>query len=229
MNAKICGKSIKSRSKFTVDGLSLQCAQLEGHEGKCDEFPYLGHLKVVAPKVANKIKRDAIMTTGASWKSEDAGPNRILRWVMLRSDQELLAHGINMADLKPQVVAKLRDKAASYEDCMGVARKLTATVYEMPGAPEPTPEIKSYLESVVGPIKPGAAVCVICKEPLSFDLFAAAKRGKAEIESAHGDPRRHTAANVGFAHRACNIAQGDKPLEEFYDWIEDILKRVRPD
>ena len=33
-------------------------------------------------------------------------------------------------------------------------------------------------------------------------------------------------ANVGFAHRDCNIAQGDKSLAEFYDWIKGILSRA---
>jgi hypothetical protein len=34
---------------------------------------------------------------------------------MLKSDADLVLLGINMAKLKPQVVAKLREKAASYE------------------------------------------------------------------------------------------------------------------
>ncbi|MGI5869915.1 MAG: hypothetical protein ACOX9C_10795, partial [Kiritimatiellia bacterium] len=47
-----------------------------------------------APKVAKKIERDAIMTTGASWKSKDAGPNRIRRWVMLLDDDALRRIGL---------------------------------------------------------------------------------------------------------------------------------------
>ena len=58
------------------------------------------------------------MTTGAAWKSEEAEPNRILRWVMLLSDADLLQFGINMDGLKPQVVSKLREKSATYENCM---------------------------------------------------------------------------------------------------------------
>lgn len=54
------------------------------------------------------------MTTGAAWKSKDAGPNRILRWVMTKSDETLRYYGINMDDLKPGIVAKLREKAADY-------------------------------------------------------------------------------------------------------------------
>jgi len=35
-----------------------------------------------------------------------------------------------------------------------------------------------------------------------------------------------TPENVGFGHRECNIAQGAKTLDEFYQWIEAILARV---
>ena len=60
----------------------------------------------------------------------------------------------------------------------------------------------------------------------SFKLFSLAQRGKAEIETAHSDPRKHTADNVGFAHRECNIAQGNKTLKEFYSWMKEILERI---
>lgn len=43
------------------------------------EFPFLAHLAKTHPAVAKKIIRDSVMTTGAAWKSEEAGPNRILR------------------------------------------------------------------------------------------------------------------------------------------------------
>lgn len=75
-------------------------------------------MKNVSPSVANKIKRDPTMTTGAAWKSEDAGPNRILRWVMMLDDDELLKYGLDMSKLKPRVVAKLREKAADYDSCI---------------------------------------------------------------------------------------------------------------
>ena len=42
-----------------------------------------------------------------------------------------------MGSLKPQVVAKLREKAAVYETCIEVAKKLTWLVYQMPNAPKP--------------------------------------------------------------------------------------------
>jgi hypothetical protein len=179
------------------------------------------------PTIANKIKRDATMTTGAAWKSEEAGPNRILRWVMLLSDEELTRFGINMAGLKPQVVAKLREKSATYNDCMSVARKLTWLVYGMEGAPTPSASVRAYLESHFGAIEPGTARCIVCRDLMPFELFAKAMRGKAEIETGHLNPRRHNAHNVGFAHRECNIAQGSKTLPEFYAWIEAIVTRVR--
>lgn len=197
-----------------------------GHDGPCDEYPYLQHLGEVAPRVKAKIVRDATMTTGASWASEDAGPNRIQRWVMLLSDEQLLEYGINMAELKPQVVAKLREKAANYEDCMTVAQKLTALAYGMQNAPKAPPDIEAYLTAVLGIVN-RPTVCQVCRSTLDFLQFDSARRGKAEIETAHANPRQHTAANVGFAHRECNIAQGSRSLDEFYTWIADILARVR--
>jgi hypothetical protein len=170
--------------------------------------------------------RDSTKTTGAAWKSEDAGPNRISRWVMLLSDQELKALGIKMDMLKPIVVSKLRDKAATYDQCMNVAMSLTYSTYGMAHAPAPTPEIKSYLESSFGPIIVGSTVCLVCKAPLDYADFALARRGKAELETAHSSPRSHTAKNVGFAHRLCNIAQGDRSVKEFYAWIKTILQRT---
>lgn len=181
---------------------------------------------MVAPNVAKKIVRDATMTTGAAWKSEDAGPNRVRRWAMQKDDVALLALGINMGKLKPQVVAKLREKAASYGSCMEVAPKLAWLVYGMSGAPVPPVEIKKYLEALFGPIKVGSTTCLVCADPLAFSLFAMAMRGKAEIETAHSNPRLHTSINVGFAHRLCNIAQGNRTLNEFYAWIKGILKRT---
>jgi hypothetical protein len=222
-----CGKVIPSRSKYSPSTQRI-CFKPVGHDGKCDEFPYLRHLVLVAPKVADKIIRDSIMTTGAAWKSEDAGPNRILRWVMLRSDEELAVLGINMANLKPQVVAKLREKAADYASCMAVAQKLTSLAYGMAHSPGAPTEIRHELDQLGFPITPGTTSCLVCRDVLDFELFAVARRGKAEIETSHSNPRLHTHANMGFAHRACNIAQGNKTVEEFYDWIANILNRARP-
>lgn len=203
-----------------------RCFREAGHPGSHQEYPYVQQLAQVAPKVKAKIVRDATMTTGAAWKSEDAGPNRILRWVMLLSDEQLLELGLDMGALRELVVAKLREKAASYEDCMAVARKLTWLTYGMGGAPKPPDDIRDYLESMFGEIVPGSTTCLVCRLPIDFAQFEAARRGRAKIESAHSNPRSHTADNVGFAHRPCNIAQGDKTLDDFYAWIEAILERA---
>ena len=120
---EFCHKVIPTRSQY-ADVAEHKCHCPKGHSGKCEEFPFLNHLKSINKQVAEKIKRDATMTTGAAWKSADAGPNRILRWVMLLDDEELLKYGINMAELKPGVIAKLREKAADYDSCTLVAAKL---------------------------------------------------------------------------------------------------------
>ncbi len=221
----LCGKPLKSRSKFADIALP-RCYKPAGHSGPCEEFHYLSHLKEVAPLVAKKIQRDSTNTTGAAWKSSDAGPNRILRWAMLLSDEELLKYDLDMSKLRPGIIAKLREKKATYTDCMEVAAKLAWSTYKMKNAPVPPDDIKDYLAARVGHLEKGPTVCLICKEPLDFADFAKAKRGKAAIETAHASPRQHEPGNVGFAHRECNIAQGDKTLDEFYDWIQSILTRV---
>jgi hypothetical protein len=222
---ELCLKPIVSRSKYAqVQSRLCQCEK--GHSGYCDEFPFLREFKVSHPLVAKKIERDATMTTGASWKSQDAGPNRILRWVVLLSDEELLEFSIDMKKLKPQVVAKLREKAASYEDCIEVAKKLTWLAYQMLDAPPPSAEIAAYLEAHFGATISGSTTCIVCRQPLSFNLFSEARRGRAEIETGHMNPRSHKAHNVGFVHRECNIAQGQRTLQEFYSWIKEILVRA---
>lgn len=223
---KLCLKPIQTRSR--EERVIVRCCyKEEGHIGSCEEFPYLSHLNVVAPRVANKIKRDATKTTGAAWKSEDAGPNRIDRWAMLLNEEELLKkYKVNLSVLKPSVQAKLREKAATYEDCMNVAAKLTFLVYQMKDAPTPPDLIHSYLENHFGLMSFGSTKCIICKDYLSFALFDEAKRGRAHIETAHANPRIHNPENVGFAHRECNIAQGNRTLDEFYEWMYKILQRV---
>ena len=74
---KYCGKAITSRSKYDQIA-QKKCHLPHGHEEPCSEFPFLKHLQESNPRIVDKIKRDATMTTGAAWKSEDAGPNRIL-------------------------------------------------------------------------------------------------------------------------------------------------------
>lgn len=167
------------------------------------------------------------MTTGASWKSDDAGPNRIVRWAMMLSDDDLVEYGIQMSELSPIIVAKLREKAAPYEDCIACAQKLTHLAFGMANAPECPPDERVYLQAVVGPLVAGSTRCLVCLEPLDFQSFAEAVRGKAVLETSHKNPRMHTSDNVGFAHRDCNIAQGNRTLDEFYEWIDGILNRVR--
>lgn len=222
---EFCLKPLANRSQYK-DVSAKYCHRERGHEGRCSEYSYLNHLKTSHKRVADKIVRDATMTTGAAWKSDDAGPNRILRWVMLLSDEELLKFGLDMEKLKSGVVAKLREKSATYEDCMRVAAKLTSLVYQMPDAPDCPEEIREYLEKRFGAFRENSTTCIVCREPLSFSLFENAQRGKAEIETAHSNPRTHSDENVGFAHRECNIAQGNKTLDEFYNWIRGILIRV---
>ena len=224
---ELCLQRISGRSKYDRIQPRL-CQREQGHDGPHDEFPFLRELAASHPAVAQKIKRDATITTGAAWKSEEAGPNRILRWVMLLPDEELLDFGIHMESLKPHVVAKLREKAAPYEACVEVAKRLTWLAYQMSDAPALSSQTAAYLESHFGPMTPSSTTCLVCRMPLSFALFARATRGKAEVETGHRNPRLHDAQNMGFAHRECNIAQGSKTLSEFYAWIAEILDRVQP-
>ena len=222
---EFCNNIIPTRSQY-ANVAEHKCHCPKGHSGKCEEFPFLNHLKIVNKQVATKIKRDATMTTGAAWKSKNAGPNRILRWVMLLDNTELLQYGINMSDLKPGVIAKLREKAADYDSCILVAAKLTWLVYQMENAPKPPSDIKEYLENLFGKMVPNSTLCVICRLPLDYKLFSMAARGKATIETCHKNPRLHNPENIGFGHRECNIAQGAKTLDEFYQWISEILVRA---
>lgn len=223
---ELCKKNIANRSKIYKDVSKKYCHKIKNHSGKCGEYPYLDDLNKNYKKVKNKIVRDSTMTTGAAWKSDDAGPNRIPRWVMQLSDRKLKELGLDMKSLKPSVVTKLRDKSASYEECMDVAAKLTSLVYQMEDAPKCPQDIQKYLESKFGKFSDGSTACIVCKEVINFGLFSNAKVGKADIETAHSNPRTHNHENVGLAHRECNIAQGNKSLEEFYAWIKDILKKV---
>ena len=96
----------------------------------------------------------------------------------------------------------------------------------MENAPEPSDEVRNYLETLFGPMRRNSTLCVVCRLPLNYNLFYEAERGKAAIETCHKNPRIHNFQNVGFGHRECNIAQGSKTLSEFYRWIADILSRV---
>lgn len=94
---------------------------------------------------------------------------------MLLSDQELLKLGIDMSIFKPHVMAKLREKAATYEDCMLVGKKLTWLAYQMLHAPVPDQETASYLESYFGSMKPQSTNCLLCRLNLDFNLFSLAE------------------------------------------------------
>jgi hypothetical protein len=217
---------VSGRSRFEA-GIKRCCFREAEHQGRCDEYPYLHHLETQAPRLAAKIRRDATKTTGAAWKTEEAGPNRIDRWAMLLSDDELRdRHSINIAAMRPTVQAKLREKAATYEDCMAVAAKLTWSAYQMRNAPPAPPDVRAYLEARFGEFELGSTRCIVCRDHLVFEAFAEAQRGRARIETAHSNPRLHNSENVGFAHRECNIAQGGKSLSEFYAWIRAIIARV---
>lgn len=124
------------------------------------------------------------------------------------------------------VQMKLREKAATYEDCMAVAAKLTWAGYQMTNAPEPLPDIFIYLRKRFGDFAINSTRCIICRDLLNFRHFDGARRGRALIETAHSNPRLHNPENVGFAHRDCNIAQGGRSLQEFYTWIRSIIARV---
>lgn len=226
--AEYCHKPINSRSAFAAVA-NHRCWREAGHPGRCAEYPYLEHLRHAAPKVAEKIKRDATNTTGAAWDSEDAGPNRMLRWAAGLDDQQLLQYGRDFTKLPALIRQKLREKAAPYDDCMEVAQALSHATYCMTNAPDPSPDVRTYLEERFGPIEKGTAKCIICLEPLDFALFAQARRGAAELDTAHKDPRSHTPGNVGFAHHRCNVAQGEMTVDEFHAWIEAILRRRAED
>lgn len=223
---KLCGKHVAGRTRFEKY-IKRRCLCEKDHAGSCSEFPFITHLESVAPRVAAKIKRDATKTTGAAWNSVDAGPNRIDRWAMLLSDAVLKDEfEIDLAAMKPSVQAKLREKAATYEDCMDVAAKLTWAAYQMKNAPDVPANVSTYLAARFGKMESSTTRCIVCRDFLDFGGFEGAKRGRALIETAHSNPRLHNADNVGFAHRECNIAQGGLSLSQFYDWIRSIIARV---
>jgi hypothetical protein len=155
---KLCQKPIAGRSKFEQYKKGC-CSKAAGHIGPCEEFPYLSHMNQAAPRVAAKIVRDSTKTTGAAWKSAVAGPNRMDRWGMLPSlsDKVLKENfNIDLVAMGPSVQSKLREKAATYEDCMAVAAKLTWAAYQMKNAPEASSEIARYLSERFGKLERGS-------------------------------------------------------------------------
>lgn len=174
-------------------------------------MPFLISLKAVAAKVAEKIERDSLNTRGAPWPKNLAGVqrrrNRQPHWTLKDGDQ-----------LYPQ-------HYADYETCLMIAKRLTLYVYCTEGAPDCPDNIIKYLET-----KPAinSYKCPICFLPILFSDFNKAKQSRAEIETGHLNPNAeyiHTPNNVCFVHRQCNIAQGERSISEFLEWIEGILKR----
>lgn len=213
----------RTRSSMTVcrkpygkgmGGIQRTCRAQAGHSGRCTDMPYLRHLRSQPQfsKLAKKIERDALHTRGAAWPKNLRGlqkrKNRQPRWTLKSGDQ-----------LYPQ-------HKADYETCLEVARTLTVHAYEMQGAPECQEDIRPYLGD--SELRPGKYTCFICQLPIQIADFAKAVQSKALIETAHIDPTLsvlHTPANVQFAHRECNIAQGKRSTVDFLEWIRGILSR----
>jgi len=194
-----------------LGGQKRRCCLPAGHEGRHTDMPFLLHLKKTHKKVADKLERDALNTRGAPWPKNLRGVqkrrNRQPHWTLKLGDQLYPKH------------------YADYKTCLAVARRMTYYVYCMPDAPSCSDDIAKYLEQKP---KLGTYVCPICLLPISFKDFEKAKQSKAEIETAHLDPSAtyiHTPDNVCLAHRECNIAQGDRSISDFLDWIDGILRR----
>jgi hypothetical protein len=191
-----------------------RCRLEAGHlQKRHTDLPFLLHLKETYKKVADKIERDSLNTRGAPWPKNLAGVqkrrNRQPHWTLKQGDQLFPKH------------------YADYETCLAVARRMTYYVYSMPNAPDCPREIVKYLEKE--PVR-NSYLCPICLEPVDFNDFHEAQQSKALIETAHLDPQSeyiHTPDNVCFAHRMCNIAQGDRSIEHFLEWIDGILQRHR--
>ena len=185
--------------------------ELQHEQSRHTDMPFLLDLKKHHKKVGDKIERDSLNTRGAPWPKNLSGVqkrrNRQPHWTLKEGDQ-----------LYPQ-------HYADYETCLEVAKRMTYYVYCMHGAPTCPDEIVKYLEQ-----KPeeDTYLCPICLLPVDFRDFEKAKQSKALIETAHLDPQAeyiHTPDNVCFAHRTCNIAQGDRSIPDFLNWMDGILKR----
>lgn len=192
------------------------CLREAGHKGRCTDMPFLVHLTASPNKlhraVAEKIGRDALNTRGAAWPANQKGVqkrrNRQPRWTLKPGDQLFPKH------------------AADYQTCLLVAQILALHVHEMQEAPPYPPDAVKFLPR---PPKHGTYLCPVCRVPINFKDFGRAAQSKAVLETAHLDPtmeRIHTPGNVRLAHRVCNIAQGDRSIEDFTSWIRGILERA---
>jgi hypothetical protein len=54
MTFALCCKPIKGRSRYE-ELIERKCYLESGHDGPCNEYPYLSHLREVAPRVEAKI------------------------------------------------------------------------------------------------------------------------------------------------------------------------------
>ena len=174
-------------------------------------MPFLTHLKVTFPKVAEKIERDSFQTRGASWgrdvEGRQARKNRQPRWTLKAGDSFYPRHH------------------QSYEVCLDIASELTVQAYRMVGAPDCPGQIASYLPTA--PTK-DSGICQICRLPLEFKDFSAATQSLAAIDTDHLDPtmeRRHVPGNVSFVHHICNTTKGDRSIDEFLNWMIEVLER----
>ncbi len=176
-------------------------------------MPFLEDLCNVAPKVADKIVRDSFNTRGASWgknqDGEQARRNRQPRWTLNPGDGFYPAH------------------YQTYELCLVVASELALQAYEMVGAPQCPSELQAGLPRA--PVK-DSGFCAICRAPMEFSEFSLAVQSKAAIDTDHLNPKlrqRHAPGNVAFVHHECNTTKGDRSLEEFLEWMKEVLDRHR--
>jgi len=209
----LCNKISRKSAK------NFECKLAQGHLGICNPFPFLAALKNSNPKVAKKIEQDAYHTRGNKTKPFK---NRSFRWDNAISNQQALT----MKTLQNQGIPK--KEYATQEDCFKVAQKLTRLVYEMGNAPDCPDEIKLYLDQIPNK-QNNPCVCPLCKEKLNIQDFNNSLWGQAVIELWHIKPLNentfeHNVDNIAWGHRACNIAQNDKTLDDTLDWFEKILK-----
>lgn len=120
---------------------------------------------------------------------------------------------------------KITDKGASRDECLRVAIQLTREAYAMENAPEMPQELVDYF-ALISFRRTHEGRCLICHAPIDYNQFAEARVGTSTIQTVHSDPRVHTPGNASFGHKQCNVAQGDRTLEEYYDWMEEVLRSV---
>lgn len=209
-----CNKTIRPDSQAR-----FKCKKEKRHSDKCESTPFLNHLKTFSNgkfrKVAEKIEQDAYHTRGNKTRPFK---NRSFRWDTPVENPEQHKNEKNLGIPKKEYAAQ--------EECFKVAQKLTRLIYEMAGAPKCPPEITKLLDK-----KPicNSAKCPICNGSLDINDFRKAKWGKALIEMCHVQPLSehkvmHNYKNMSWAHRECNIAQGEKSIPTFLKWISGILK-----